>query len=89
MVPVDAEADTGWEKGATIQLKKIVYERLAGKVDNKFVVRTGSAADEVLNATEIWVGPNCNSHPRTRGSEAFGFGECGRRRDSASRAFWC
>jgi len=50
VVPVDAEADTGWEKGATIQLKKIVDQRLAGKVNYEFVVRTGSASSEVLNA---------------------------------------
>jgi nucleotide-binding universal stress UspA family protein len=50
VVAVDAEADTGWEKGATLQLKKIVNERLAGKVDYEFVVRTGSASNEVLNA---------------------------------------
>jgi nucleotide-binding universal stress UspA family protein len=52
VVSVEAEADTGWEKGATIQLKKMVNERLAGKVDYEFVVRTGSAADEVLNAAQ-------------------------------------
>jgi len=52
VVSVDAEADPGWEKGATIQLEKIVNERLAGKVDHEFVVRTGSAADEVLNAAQ-------------------------------------
>jgi nucleotide-binding universal stress UspA family protein len=50
VVAVDADADTSWEKGATIQLEKIVNERLAGKVDYEFVVRTGSAADEVLKA---------------------------------------
>ena len=50
VVTVDADADTSWEKGATIQLKKIVEERLAGKIDYEFVVRTDSAADEVLNA---------------------------------------
>lgn len=33
VVTVDAEADRGWEKGATIQLNKIVNERLDGKVD--------------------------------------------------------
>jgi hypothetical protein len=38
VVSVDAGTDTGWEKGATIQLKKIVDERLAGKVDYQFVV---------------------------------------------------
>ena len=50
VVAVDVEADTGWEKGATIQLKKIVNDRLAGKVDYEFVVRTGSVSSEVLNA---------------------------------------
>jgi nucleotide-binding universal stress UspA family protein len=50
VVTVDAEADRGWEQGATIQLNKIVNERLDGKVDYEFVVRTGSAPVEVLNA---------------------------------------
>lgn len=46
VVCVNAEADTGWEKSATIQLKKVVDERLAGKVDYQFLVHTGSAAVE-------------------------------------------
>jgi hypothetical protein len=50
LLPVDAEPDPGWEKGATLQLKKIVNEQNAGKVDYHFVVRTGSAPSEVLNA---------------------------------------
>jgi len=52
VVSVEAEADTGWQKGATIQLKKIVEERLDGKIDYEFLVRVGSAAGEVLDAAQ-------------------------------------
>jgi len=50
VMSVDPEEDKGWRRGATVHLKKIVDERLHGKIAYEFVVRTGSAAHEVLNA---------------------------------------
>ena len=50
VLSIEAEADRGWQKGATLQLKKIVEERLHGKIDYEFLVRVGSAAGEVLHA---------------------------------------
>jgi nucleotide-binding universal stress UspA family protein len=50
VVSPEADSGMGSETGATLRLQKIVEERLHGKVDYEFVVRSGSAADEVLNA---------------------------------------
>ena len=50
VLSIEAEAERGWQKGATIQLKKIVESRLHGKIDYEFVERVGSAAGEVLDA---------------------------------------
>jgi nucleotide-binding universal stress UspA family protein len=50
VVSPEADSDMSSEKGATLRLRKIVDERLHGKVDYEFIVRTGSAADAALNA---------------------------------------
>ncbi|MFZ1122379.1 MAG: universal stress protein [Candidatus Binataceae bacterium] len=52
VVSVDAEADRGYEKGETLQLEKLAHERLDGRIGYEFVVRTGPAAAEVVNAAK-------------------------------------
>ncbi len=50
VMPVDAETKQGWETGVTVQLERRVSERLKGKADYEFIVRTGPPAIEVLKA---------------------------------------
>jgi nucleotide-binding universal stress UspA family protein len=52
VVSVDAEADRGWESGATVQLERQVGERLKGNTEYEFIVRIGQAATEVLKAAK-------------------------------------
>jgi nucleotide-binding universal stress UspA family protein len=50
VMSVEAENDRGWRTGAAVHLNRIVDERLRGKIDYEFVVRSGSPMHEVLNA---------------------------------------
>ncbi len=45
-------AFTGWSKGATVQLQRIVRDRLEGKADYEFVIRAGPVAAEILQAVK-------------------------------------
>lgn len=49
VVSADAQAERGWQKGEAVQLEKMADEKLSG-LPHDFIVRSGAAQLEVLNA---------------------------------------